>query len=129
MTSGVSFERRSKAERRGRHAERVAAILLIAKGYRILARRLRTHAGEVDLVALSPRGVLCFVEVKTRSSLRDAREALLPRQRDRIARAADLYLARLRGPPPKGVRFDIVVLSAGQFWPTHVRDAWRPGRG
>ncbi|MGH6889715.1 MAG: YraN family protein [Rhizomicrobium sp.] len=129
MTSGLSFERRSDAERRGRRGETLAMLLLMAKGYRILARRLRTHAGEIDLVARSPRGVLCFVEVKTRGSLGQAREALLPRQRDRIARAAELYLARLRGPPPRGVRFDVIVLSAGRLWPTHLKDAWRPGGG
>lgn len=126
MTANSSFGRRSEAERRGRRGETLAAMLLIAKGYRILARRLRTHAGEIDLVARSPRGILCFIEVKRRSSLREAREALLPRQQDRIARAADLYLALLRGPPPRGVRFDTIVLADGSLWPRHVRDAWRP---
>jgi putative endonuclease len=129
MTSGLSFERRSDAERRGRRGETLAMLLLIAKGYRIVARRLRTHAGEIDLVARSPRGILCFVEVKMRGSLAEAREALLPRQRDRIARAAELYLARLRGSPPRGVRFDVIILSARQLWPTHLKDAWRPGGG
>lgn len=126
MTPGLSFARRREAERRGRRAETFATLFLIAKGYRILARRLRTHAGEIDLVARSPKGVLCFVEVKTRGSLGDAREALLPRQRHRIAHAAEFYLARLRGLPPRGVRFDVVVFSSGRFWPVHLKDAWRP---
>lgn len=129
MTSGLSFERRSEAERRGRRGETLAMLLLIAKGYRILERRLRTRAGEIDLVARSPLGIVCFVEVKTRGSLGEAREALLPRQRDRIARAAEVYLARLRGAPPCGVRFDVIVLSAGKFWPLHLKDAWRPDTG
>ncbi|MGH6876574.1 MAG: YraN family protein [Rhizomicrobium sp.] len=119
---------RRAAERRGRRGELLAALLLFSKGYRILGRRVRTHAGEIDLVARSPRGIVCFVEVKVRSSLRDAQEALLPRQQARIARAAELYLAQWRGLAAKGVRFDTIVISQ-RHWPRHLRDAWRPGSG
>jgi putative endonuclease len=119
---------RRAAERRGRRAEFVAALLLMAKGYRILGRRVRTHAGEIDLVARSPGGVVCFVEVKTRSSMRDAQESLLPRQQARIARAAELYLAQRRGLLSRGVRFDTVMIS-DRNWPRHLRDAWRPEPG
>jgi len=103
-------------------------LLLVLKGYRIVGRRVRTHVGEIDLVAHSPRGVLCFIEVKGRATLRDAREALLPRQQERISRAAEVFLARRRGRPPKGVRFDTIVVPSGR-WPLHVRDAWRPKPG
>jgi putative endonuclease len=113
------------AERRGRRGELLAMLLLILKGYRIVGRRVRTHAGEIDLVAHSPRGILCFIEVKARQSLRDAQEALLPRQQDRISRAAEVFLAQHRRLVAKGVRFDTIVVSARQ-WPLHVRDAWRP---
>lgn len=123
---GSERVRRREAERRGRRGELLAAVLLIAKGYRILARRVRTHAGEIDLVARSPRGILCFVEVKTRNALRDAQEAVLPRQQARISRAADLYLAQFRGRSPTGVRFDTVLVADGSLWPRHLRDAWRP---
>jgi Holliday junction resolvase-like predicted endonuclease len=51
---------RRKAERRGRRSETLAAVLLMLKFYRILGRRVRTHAGEIDLVARSPAGVICF---------------------------------------------------------------------
>ena len=117
---------RRAAERRGRRGEFVATLLLIAKGYRILGRRVRTRVGEIDLVARSPRGILCFVEVKTRNSMREAQEALLPRQETRIARAAELYLAQWRGLRPNGVRFDTITVS-GTYWPKHLRDSWRPG--
>ena len=116
---------RQSAERRGRRSELLAVLLLIAKGYRILGRRIRTRAGEIDIVAHSPGGILCFVEVKARESLRQAREAVLPQQKERICRAAELYLAQRRGPAPKGVRFDTIVVPARR-WPVHVRDAWRP---
>ena len=126
MTSERFVAIRRAAERRGRRGELVATLLLIAKGYRILSRRVRTRAGEIDLVARSPRGILCFVEVKTRNSMREAQEALLPRQETRIARAAELYLAQWRGLRPNGVRFDTITVS-GTHWPKHLRDSWRPG--
>ena len=58
---GKTGERRKQAEKRGRHGEALAALLLCCKGYRILSRRVRTRAGEIDLVAKSPSGVVCFV--------------------------------------------------------------------
>jgi putative endonuclease len=128
----MAFERttrmRQLAERRGRRSEFLAMLLLVLKGYRVVGRRVRTYAGEIDLIAHSPRGILCFVEVKGRESLREGREALLPRQQDRISRAAEVYLAQHRGWVPKGIRFDTIVVAARR-WPVHVRDAWRPTAG
>ena len=63
----------------GLSAESRAAAYLIAKGYRIVARRFRSPVGEIDIVARR-RGVLVFVEVKARSTLDDAAESLVPRQ-------------------------------------------------
>jgi putative endonuclease len=117
-----------RAERRGRHSETVAALVLMLKGYRIIERRVRTHAGEIDLVALAPGGIVCFVEVKSRARHAQAIESLGPRQQARIARAAELYLARKPGLGAKGVRFDAVTLAPG-VWPKHIRDAWRPDAG
>ena len=123
--SDRNLERRRAAERRGRRSETWAALLLILKGYRILGRRVRTHAGEIDLVARTPSGILCFVEVKARSGHAQAVQALGPRQQARIARAAELFLARSPGVAAKGLRFDTVMLAPGS-WPKHIRDAWRP---
>lgn len=119
----VSLKR--AAERRGRRGEFLAMLLLVAKGYRILGRRIRTHAGEIDMVARTPGGIVCIIEVKTRNRLRDAQEALLPKQEMRIARAAELFIAQRPWLMPKGVRFDTIVVS-DRTWPRHLRDAWRP---
>ena len=121
-------ESRRAAERRGRRSETLAALLLIVKGYRILGRRVRTYAGEIDLIAQAPSGVICFVEVKARGAHDLAVEALGPRQQARIARAAELYLARKPGLGAKGMRFDTVMI-APRSWPKHIRDAWRPEAG
>ncbi len=99
--------------------------MLMLKGYRILGRRVRTHLGEIDLIARAPSGILCFVEVKAREFGDTALEAVRARQQMRIARAAQLYLSRRPNLGSKGVRFDIVILGArGSI--RHVRDAWRP---
>jgi putative endonuclease len=120
--------RKRRAERRGRQSETLAVLLLMFKGYRVLGRRVRTHAGEIDLIARSPSGIVCFVEVKARRALADAHEALGPRQQKRIARAAELYLAQRPGLSRKGVRFDTILL-AQRRWPLHIRDAFRPEAG
>ena len=116
------------AERRGRRSETWAAMFLMAKGYRILGRRVRTHAGEIDLVAQAPSGLVCFVEVKARAAQDLAAEALGPRQQARIARAAALFLARKPALASKGMRFDVIML-APRSWPKHIPDAWRPETG
>jgi putative endonuclease len=116
---------RRAAERRGRRGEVWATLLLLLKGYRILGRRVRTHLGEIDLIARSPRGVICFVEVKVRDGFAEAVEAVLPRQQGRIARAAEHYLAQRPNLALKAVRFDTITVVPGEF-PRHLRDAWRP---
>lgn len=128
--SSVSTLRRRRAQRAGDWGERVAALWLRAKGYRVVARGYRTPVGEVDLVVR--RGaVIAFVEVKTRASgLPGADEALVtPRQWRRVARAAEAYLGRSDIARRMGhaavVRFDLVVVRAWAM-PRHRPDAWRP---
>jgi putative endonuclease len=113
---------RRQAEARGHRGEAWAAWLLRLKGHRILGRRIKTRAGEIDLVTLCPFGPVCFVEVKARGQARDAAEAVTPEQRARIARAASLYLASRPALARRGARFDIVTVSG---IPRHWRDAWR----
>ena len=114
---------RREAEQRGHTSESLAALWLRLKGYRILAQRLKTHAGEIDLVARSPRGILCFIEVKARLRERDAAQSVAPRQQQRIVRAANLFVAGRPALAQSGMRFDIVTVAP---IPRHIRDAWRP---
>ena len=116
---------RHAAQRRGHRSETVAALWLRLKGYRILARRLKTRAGEIDLVAAAPFGLVCFVEVKARGSTRTAAESVGPAQQTRIARAASLYLASRPGLARRGSRFDIVAIAPHAL-PVHHREVWRP---
>ncbi|MGF1550764.1 MAG: YraN family protein [Sphingomonadaceae bacterium] len=112
---------RRAAERAGRKAERRAALWLMLKGYRILARRLRTPMGEVDLVARKRRCVV-FVEVKARPSLAEA-EASLDRYRlRRVAAAAEALTPRFAR-KGEDVRIDAVYIAPGRL-PRHLPDVW-----
>ena len=87
----ASGAQRRVAFRFGLSAESRAAAFLIAKGYRILARRFRTRFGEIDIVARR-RNLIAFVEVKARASLDEAAFAVTPRQKARIIDAAQVWL-------------------------------------
>jgi putative endonuclease len=113
---------REEAEKRGHRGETFAALLLRPKGHRILGRRIRTHAGEIDLVNLPVFGPVCFVEAKTRALGRDTAEAVAPAQRTRIARAASLYLASRPQLQARGARFDVIAVAG---FPRHFKDVWR----
>lgn len=115
---------RRKAYRGGRRAETWAAWWLRFKGYRILARGFRLPVGEIDLIAR--RGpVLAIVEVKRRPSFRAGLEAITPRQRRRLARAAQAFQAQRPALHGLALRFDVaIVLPHGRV--RHIMDAWRP---
>jgi putative endonuclease len=119
--------KRTEAEKRGHRGEALAALLLRLKGHRILGHRVKTHAGEIDLVSLPLFGPVCFVEVKSRSLGRDAAEAVAPAQRTRIARAACLYLASRPRLARRGARFDVIAVPMGRgiAFPRHFKDVWR----
>jgi putative endonuclease len=109
------------AFRLGISAESRAAAYLIAKGYRILARRWKSPYGELDIVARR-RKLLLFVEVKARASLDEAAEAVTERQRQRIANAAQAWLATYPQPDVLDMRFDAVLVAPGKM-PRHIEAA------
>ena len=120
-TSGASGTRRFH-ERAGRRGEAWAALFLRLKRYRILARRVKTPVGEIDLIAR--RGdLVVFVEVKARGFSHQEAEALGAVNRRRIVRATRLWLGRhpdLAGQP---LRFDVIFL-APFAWPRHIQGAF-----
>jgi putative endonuclease len=107
----------------GRRAEVVAALLLMAKGYRILGFRLKTRAGEIDLLA--HRGdVLAVVEVKRRATLEIALETVSVEQRERLRRAGAAVAASRPALQGAAVRLDLIALAPGRL-PRHIPDAWK----
>jgi putative endonuclease len=107
----------------GRVAEHLAAWSLRLRGYRILAHRFKTPVGEIDLIARRGR-LLAFVEVKARPDLEEALAALGPRQRERTARAAELFLLRYPVHASCTLRFDLIAVRPWRP-PHHLVDAWR----
>lgn len=113
---------RVAAFRVGLSAESRAAAFLIAKGYRILARRFRTPVGEIDIVARR-RKVLVFVEVKARNRLDDAAEAVTDRSKLRIVAAAEYWLSQHPEDVTSDMRFDAVLVAPGKM-PRHIAAAF-----
>ncbi|RYY42032.1 MAG: YraN family protein [Sphingomonadales bacterium] len=112
---------RRAAELSGRDGERRAAIWLWLKGWKILDRRVRTPAGEVDLV-VRKGNLVAFVEVKTRATQAALDLAIDERRLSRVARAAEVLMPRYAG-PNDDIRVD-VILIAPRALPRHIENAW-----
>lgn len=115
---------RRRRYRRGHVAEFIAAFALMARGYRILGRRVRTPYGEIDLVAVRWRR-LVFVEVKRRATRAEAEAALTRHQARRLADAAEHWLARRPSYRDHSMAFDAVLVLPWHL-PVHLADALQP---
>lgn len=121
-TASAPSPARVAAFRTGLSAEARAAAFLMAKGYRILARRFRTPYGEIDLVARR-RKLVAFVEVKARASLDEAAFAVTLRQQARIVDAAQAWLIAHPEHADFELRFD-AILIAPRHLPRHLLGAF-----
>jgi putative endonuclease len=120
--SRPTSSQRLRAEGFGRHGEALAALFLRLKLYRIVAHRVQTPVGEIDLVA-ERLGTTVFVEVKSRGRAATEAEALLSVNQRRITRAAEWYIARHPHLAAAPLRFDVIFL-APMAWPRHVVNAF-----
>jgi putative endonuclease len=107
----------------GADAEALACAALEREGWAVLGRRLRTAAGEVDIVA-GKDGLVAFCEVKQRPSLADAAWALSGRQQARLMAAAEILLAEHAEWGAGGVRFDVILVD-GAGMVRRITDAFR----
>ena len=122
----IASPARVAAFRTGLSAESRAAAYLIAKGFRILARRWRSPVGEIDIVARR-RKLLVFVEVKARERLDDAAWSVTERQKARIVAAAEAWLAMNEGVSLEDIRFDAILVAPGRL-PRHIPAAFDASR-
>ncbi len=117
------IRRGAEAQALGLDAEEIACRALAAEGWTILGRRLRTAAGEVDIV-VDREGLLAIVEVKARATLAEAAFALGRRQRARLLEAAGILLAENPGWGRGGIRFDVLLVD-GSGRVRRIADAFR----
>ena len=111
---------RAEREARGRRGEWLAAWYLRLTGWRVLARRVKTPRGEVDLVARRGRTVV-FVEVKWRASAAERDRAIDPYRLRRVIAAAEALAPRyVRA--GDDMRIDVLLLAPGRF-PRHMANA------
>ncbi len=122
----MTSDSRRRAYRKGQWAEKLAVCWFFLQGYQTLARGYRTAAGEIDLVVKRGR-LLVFVEVKARNDLESAQNAIQSRQRQRIEKAAEIFLQRHKSLSDCDCRFDALLIAPNR-WPRHIRDAWRESR-
>ncbi len=115
--------RRSEAESRGRRGETAAAWYLRLTGWRILARRLKTPRGEIDLIARRGKTV-AFVEVKWRKSEAELALAIDEWRLRRVAAAVEAVAHRFAR-DGDSYRIDVLLLAPGR-WPRHLVNAWMP---
>jgi len=115
-----------QARKNGYKAENVAVLFLRLKGYKILERNFKpprgTGAGEIDIIAVK-HNVIIFFEVKQRSSLASAAEAVNERVQARRIRGAEYFLATRPELADKEMRYDVILIAPNRF-PEHIQNAF-----
>ncbi len=115
--------KRQRAEQRGRDAEQEAADWLAEQGWEILANRVRTPVGEIDLIA-KREGLIAFVEVKYRRVAADLDHAIDMRRLSRVAAAVEA-VGHDYATGGEDWRIDVILLAPGTR-PRHITNAWQP---
>lgn len=113
---------RQKAYKDGLWAETLAALYLILKGWRVVARRYKSPLGEIDLIARRGKTLL-IIEVKTRAHMEAAVESVSLKAQGRIARAARHFISRHPQYGEYSVRFDVIAIVP-PFRLRHLDNAW-----
>jgi len=115
--------KRQLAERRGREGERLAAVFMRLKGWQLLAQRVKTPRGEIDLVCRKG-GMVAFVEVKWRKRSEDLDSAIDQWRLSRVAAAVEC-VAHNYAQSGEDIRIDVILLAPGTL-PRHIVNAWQP---
>lgn len=118
-----SPENRQEADQRGRQAEAQAAMFLAQAGWRIVAERVRTKAGEIDLIA-KRTGLVAFIEVKWRARAASLADAIDERRLRRVAAAVECVWQDY-ATQGEDIRIDVILLAPGRK-PAHIENAWMP---
>ena len=112
---------RLAAEKLGRRGESIAAWFLRLKGWRVVAMRVKTPRGEVDLIARRGK-TSAFVEVKARANVRDLATAIDAYRLRRVAAAAEILLPKY-GKECENMQIDVIMVAPWR-WPNHLPNVW-----
>jgi putative endonuclease len=112
---------RLAAEKLGRRGETIAAWFLRFKGWRVIAARVKTPRGEVDLIARRGK-TIAFVEVKARANVRDLATAIDAYRLRRVAAAAEILLPKY-GKECENMQIDVIMVAPWR-WPNHLPNVW-----
>jgi putative endonuclease len=123
MSESRSPESRRDADQRGREGEAEAAVFLAQSGWRVVAKRVKTKAGEIDLIARRT-GLVAFVEVKWRARSVALADAIDERRLKRVAAAVECVWQDY-ATDGEDIRIDVILLAPGRK-PTHIENAWMP---
>lgn len=123
MSQPRTPEQRHAADQRGRQGEAEAAMFLAQSGWRIVGERVKTRAGEIDLIARRS-GLVAFVEVKWRARAASLADAIDERRLARVAAAVELVWQHY-ATGGEDIRIDVILLAPGHK-PTHIENAWMP---
>lgn len=108
--------------RRSLFTETIAALILRGKGHRILAQRYKTPVGDIDSVTLKGR-LLAFIEVKRRKAGAEAAGMLAAKQRRRLVKAAQYWLAAHPEFSGYDIAFDL-IRATRWCWPRYIANAF-----
>jgi putative endonuclease len=112
---------RLAAEKLGRRGENIAAWFLRLKGWRVVATRVKTPRGEVDLIARRGK-TIAFVEVKARANVCDLATAIDAYRLRRVAAAAEILLPKY-GKECENMQIDVIMVAPWR-WPNHLPNVW-----
>jgi putative endonuclease len=121
MTAKRPTKNRQAADSAGRYAEDRAALVLHLKGWDILAKRVKTKLGEIDLIARRD-GMVAFVEVKWRADPATLKDSIDEHRLSRVAAAAELLFPEY-GQAGDDMRIDVMLVAPGR-WPRHMEHVW-----
>ncbi|WP_108790742.1 YraN family protein [Erythrobacter sp. Alg231-14] len=116
-------EKRATAERKGREAEAQAAQWMMQQGWQLVAERVKTKGGEIDLI-MRKAGMVAFIEVKWRKRAADLATAIDERRLSRVAAAVEM-VAHEYANDGEDLRIDVLLLAPGTN-PRHIANAWQP---
>ncbi len=120
----MTINKKQIAYDKGVQAEKISAQYLRRKGYIILEERYKTKYGEIDIIAAKDEYIVA-IEVKARTTIEAALEAITPRTQRRIEQAMLYYISQNPHHAMAAIRFDAIAFSP-PLSIHHLDNAWRP---